>query len=99
LGGLASDSLNQKQKHPHPSPLPEGEGEREQIGGLSDFEFDSILQVGVRRTDTSVSPLSLWERARVRVFLTASHFNRLESLARRLHGQFVPVFTLLEYCL
>src|SRR5687768_10480536 len=23
-------------------------------------------------------------------FLTASHFNRLESLARRLHGQFVP---------
>ena len=32
-------------------------------------------------------------------FLTASHFNRLESLARRLHGQFVPAFSFLEYCL
>jgi cell volume regulation protein A len=27
-------------------------------------------------------------------FLTASHFNRLESLARRLHGQFAPAFQL-----
>ncbi len=32
-------------------------------------------------------------------FLTASHFNRLESLARRLHGQFAPAFSFLEYCL
>ncbi|PAU55851.1 hypothetical protein BZL43_17625 [Pseudomonas sp. PICF141] len=35
----------------------------------------------------------------VKSFLTASHFNRLESLARRLHGQFVPAFSFLEYCL
>jgi hypothetical protein len=30
-------------------------------------EFDSISQVDVSRPDNSVSPLSLWERARVRV--------------------------------
>ncbi len=29
-----------------------------------------------------------------KTFLTASHFNRLESLARRLHGQFAPAFQL-----
>jgi hypothetical protein len=77
-------------------------------------EFGSQSQVGALRTNSAISPLSLRERARVRAaiarqaqiptphrksFLTASHFNRLESLARRLHGQFVPVFTLLEYCL
>ncbi len=29
-------------------------------------EFDSVFQVGVVSPNTSVSPLSLWERARVR---------------------------------
>ncbi|PRB48576.1 hypothetical protein CQ009_17175 [Pseudomonas sp. MYb2] len=43
-----------------------GEGEREQIGGRSKPEFDSDFQVGVQRKDTSVSPLSHWERVRVR---------------------------------
>ena len=77
-------------------------------------EFDSQSQVDAPRINTAISPLSLRERARVRAavarraqipmprrksFLTASHFNRLESLARRLHGQFAPVFTPLEYCL
>ncbi len=56
---------------PHPSPLPQGgEGEREQIGGLSKAEFDRISQVGVSGTSNSVSPLSLWERVRVRALGT-----------------------------
>jgi hypothetical protein len=29
-------------------------------------EFDSVFQVGVVSPNTTVSPLSLWERARVR---------------------------------
>ena len=29
-------------------------------------EFDSVFHVGVNRTSTAISPLSLWERARVR---------------------------------
>jgi hypothetical protein len=33
-------------------------------------EFDSVFQVGVPCENTSVSPLYLWERARVRVLLT-----------------------------
>ncbi|AZZ78244.1 hypothetical protein CCX46_24910 [Pseudomonas sp. RU47] len=45
-----------------------GEGEREPIGGFSESEFGSIFQVDVPRINTSVSPLSLWERARVRGF-------------------------------
>jgi hypothetical protein len=44
-----------------------GEGERERIGGCSEPEFDSIFQVDVERKKTSISPLSPWERARVRV--------------------------------
>jgi len=31
-------------------------------------EFGSVFQVGVSRTNNTVSPLSLWERARVRGF-------------------------------
>jgi hypothetical protein len=31
-------------------------------------EFSSVFQVGVSRTNNTVSPLSLWERARVRGF-------------------------------
>jgi hypothetical protein len=50
---------------PHPSPLPR---EREPIGGFSSPEFDWIFQVGVVRENISVSPLSLWERVRVRGF-------------------------------
>jgi hypothetical protein len=52
-------------KTPHPSPLPR---EREPIGGFSSPEFDWIFQVGVIRKNISVSPLSLWERVRVRGF-------------------------------
>jgi hypothetical protein len=49
---------------PHPSPLPR---EREPIACGSKPEFGSVSQVGVSTANTSVSPLSLWERARVRV--------------------------------
>jgi hypothetical protein len=35
---------------------------------LSDPWFDSVFHVGVALSNTSVSPLSLWERARVRGF-------------------------------
>jgi len=35
---------------------------------LSNPELDSVSHVGVPRTNTSVSPLSLWERVRVRGF-------------------------------
>jgi hypothetical protein len=50
---------------PHPSPLPR---ERGPIFVLFKSEFDSIVQVGVARKFTSVSPLSLGERVRVRGF-------------------------------
>ena len=69
---------------PHPSPLPQGgEGEREPIFKrfkiaarlyseqvLMTFkpEFGWVFQVGVTPANTSVSPLSLRERARVRGF-------------------------------
>jgi len=49
-----------------PSPPKGGEGEREQIGGFSDREFDSQLQVGATRINAAISPLSLRERVRVR---------------------------------
>ncbi len=50
---------------PHPSPLP---GEREPIGGVSELVFTSVLQVGITRSNNSVSSFSLGERARVRGF-------------------------------
>jgi len=53
-------------KHRDQSPLPSGRGEREQIFVLFKPEFDSEFQVGVPRTNTAISPLSLRERARVR---------------------------------
>jgi hypothetical protein len=112
LGGSASKI---KGYPPHPSPLPQGgEGEREQIEGLSDFEFGSILQVGVTCTNTSVSPLSLRERARVRAAILRLPQNLMhpENLFDSITFQQVriagtqtawsvcaPVFTLLEYCL
>ena len=34
-------------------------------------EFDAVFQVGVHRINNTVSPLSLWERARVRGFAAA----------------------------
>jgi hypothetical protein len=34
--------------------------------GFSESEFNSISHVGVLRPNTAISPLSLWERARVR---------------------------------
>jgi hypothetical protein len=36
--------------------------------GFSRSEFDSVFHVGVALVITAVSPLSLWERARVRGF-------------------------------
>jgi hypothetical protein len=41
---------------------------------LFEFEFDSVFQVGVRETFTSVSPLSLRERVRVRGFSKVTKF-------------------------
>jgi hypothetical protein len=49
---------------PHPSPLPK---EREPILGCSEVAYDSVFHVYVSLTSTAISPLSLWERARVRV--------------------------------
>ena len=46
--------------------LSRGRGSR--FAGFSESAFDSISQVGVFRLNTSVSPLSLRERARVRGF-------------------------------
>jgi len=46
--------------------LSRGRGSR--FMGASELEFDSIFQVGVLFASTTVSPLSLWERARVRGF-------------------------------
>ncbi|VVO32520.1 hypothetical protein PS718_05095 [Pseudomonas fluorescens] len=45
--------------------LSRGRGSR--FLGLSTLEFDSVSHVGVPLANTSVSPLSLWERVRVRV--------------------------------
>jgi hypothetical protein len=39
-----------------------------QFVSLSEFEFDSVFHVGVTLPNTTVSPLSLWERVRVRGF-------------------------------
>jgi hypothetical protein len=51
----------------HPSPLPKGErGKGSRTSRFSKLEFDSISQVDVTRKNTSVSPLSLRERVRVR---------------------------------
>jgi hypothetical protein len=36
--------------------------------GFSEFKFDSVSHVGVPLPNTAISPLSLWERARVRGF-------------------------------
>jgi hypothetical protein len=64
-----------QEQPPHPSPLPQGgEGEREPICVLFECEFDSVFQVGVLGTFTSVSPLSLRERARVRGFSDVTAF-------------------------
>ena len=50
--------------------LSRGRGSR--FAGFSVSAFDSISQVGVFRLNTSVSPLSLRERARVRGFCSGS---------------------------
>jgi hypothetical protein len=42
--------------------------QREPISGFSKPEFDSVFHVGVSFPNTTVSPLSLRERARVRGF-------------------------------
>ncbi|KAE9644499.1 hypothetical protein EJA70_13150 [Pseudomonas sp. PB103] len=77
MGGRISDSgFALQDSPPHPSPLPQGgEGEREPMLMLFRSEFSSVFQVGVSRTNNRVSPLSLWERARVRelVAICAGH--------------------------
>jgi len=50
---------------PHPSPLPR---ERGPIRGLSNPEFDSVVQVGVACKNNPISSLSLRERARRAAF-------------------------------
>jgi hypothetical protein len=45
--------------------LSRGRGSR--FSGVSKPEFNAVFHVGVPLPNTSVSPLSLWERARVRV--------------------------------
>jgi len=47
--------------------LSRGRGSR--FAGCSKFAFDSVSQVGIPDLNNSVGPLSLWERARVRVLL------------------------------
>jgi hypothetical protein len=49
---------------PLPQPSPGGRGGR--FVCISKPEFDSVSHVGVPRPNTTVSPLSLWERVRVR---------------------------------
>ncbi len=49
---------------PSPQPSPGGRGGR--FLGFSRSEFNAVSHVGVPSPNTSVSPLSLWERARVR---------------------------------
>jgi len=57
---------------PHPSPpetsdRPRGErGKGSRFSSFSKPEFDSVFQVAVFLKKLTVSPLSLWERARVR---------------------------------
>jgi hypothetical protein len=48
-----------------PSP-PRARGKGSRFVRFSNLAFNSVFQVGVTCTNTSVSPLSLWERARVR---------------------------------
>ena len=70
----------------------------DQVCSISRFTTAS-QPIGDKSPHHSFHSVHIQCDASVKTFLTASHFNRLESLARRLHGQFVPVFTLLEYCL
>jgi hypothetical protein len=68
---------------PHPA-LSRGRGGR--FVGFSECGFNSVSHVDVPRQNTPISPLSLWERARVRVcfwlFKFASAFQgRVQTLA------------------
>jgi hypothetical protein len=49
---------------PPAQPSPRGRGSR--FVGFSESEFDSVSHVGVSLPFHAVSPLSLWERVRVR---------------------------------
>ncbi len=56
-------------KPPDQSPLPPGDGKGEGLLiQLFKLEFNSVSRVGVSLRILAVSPLSLWERARVRGF-------------------------------
>jgi len=48
---------------PHPSPLPL---EREPICVGFESEYNAVFQAGAPRPNSTISSLSLWERARVR---------------------------------
>ncbi|VVQ12031.1 hypothetical protein PS925_03598 [Pseudomonas fluorescens] len=49
--------------------------------GLSKFAFNSDFHVGVTLPNTSISPLSLWERARVRGYFADTIKNLKRSLS------------------
>jgi hypothetical protein len=55
--------------------------------GFSGYEFDSVFHVGVHPPNTSVNPLSLWERARVRVcFWLFNDVSNSQNLPTRFSG-------------
>jgi hypothetical protein len=53
---------------------------RKLICAVSRLEFGAMFQVGVTRINNSVSPLSLWERARVRGFWRYTQATLLTSI-------------------
>ena len=70
---------------PPAQPSPEGEGA--DFVGVANPEFNSDFHVGVPRLNNSVSPLSLWERARVRVAIW-SVFKAVSEFAEPSHKVF-----------
>jgi hypothetical protein len=52
----------------------------EPMVGLSKFAFNSDFHVGVTLPNTSISPLSLWERVRVRGYFADTIKNWKRSL-------------------
>ncbi len=70
-----------------PSPQPSPEGEGADFVWFANPEFNSDFHVGVPRLNNSVSPLSLWERARVRVAIW-SVFKAVSEFAEPSHKVF-----------
>jgi len=79
--GMMMKGMRRKDLSPHPNPLPR---EREPIHVASKCEFDSDFHVGAVLYNNSVSPLSLWERVRVRAIqpcTTLRHFDPQSSIS------------------